>query len=69
MVMQKEHICVSTDTSVSGDKCDQERSRYKDLIIEIQPMWNVKTKVIPVTAGASATVSTSVINYYTGKAW
>ena len=26
--------------------------KYKDLAIEIQPMWNVKTKVIPVIIGA-----------------
>ena len=33
---------------------------YKDLTIEIQcmwMMWNVKTKVIPVTTGATATIS------------
>jgi hypothetical protein len=31
--------------------------KYKDLKIEIQHMWNVKTKVIPVILGATRTIS------------
>jgi hypothetical protein len=36
---------------------------YKDLTIEIQRMWNVKTKVIPVIIGATGTISKSFIKY------
>jgi hypothetical protein len=31
--------------------------KYKYLTIEIQHMWNVKTKVIPVIIGATETIS------------
>jgi hypothetical protein len=37
--------------------------KYKDLTIEIQRMWNVKTAVIPVIIGATGTVSKSVRKY------
>ena len=44
--------------------------KYKNLTIEIQRMWNVKTKVIPVIIGASGTISKSFRKYVsniTGK--
>ena len=31
--------------------------KYKDLTIQTQRMWNVKTKVIPVIIGATGTIS------------
>ena len=37
--------------------------KYKDLTIEIQCMWNVKTKVIPVIIGATGTISNSFRKY------
>ena len=37
--------------------------KYKDLTIEIQHMWNVKTKVISVIIGATGTTSKSFRKY------
>ena len=37
--------------------------KYKDLKIEIQRMWNVKTKVIPLTTGVTGTISKSFRKY------
>jgi hypothetical protein len=34
--------------------------KYKDLTLEIQLMWNVKTKVVPVIIGATETISKTV---------
>ena len=37
--------------------------KYKDLTIEIQRVWNVKTKVIPVIIGATGTISKTFRKY------
>jgi hypothetical protein len=37
--------------------------KYKDLKIEIQRMWNVKTKVISVIIGATGTISKTFRKY------
>jgi hypothetical protein len=37
--------------------------KYKDLTIEIQRTWNVKTGVIPVIIGARGTISKSFRKY------
>jgi hypothetical protein len=60
--------CVLIDVAISGDrnviKKEAEKIlNYKDLTIEIQRMWNVKTKVIPVIIGATGTISESFRNY------
>jgi hypothetical protein len=56
------------DVAIPGDttaiKKETEKSlKYKDLIIEIQRMWNVKAKVTPVIIGATGTISKSFTKY------
>jgi hypothetical protein len=41
--------------------------KYKDLTTEIQHMWNVKTRVIPVIIGATVTISKSFRKYVSNK--
>ena len=36
---------------------------YKDLTIEIQRMWNIKTRVIPVIIGTTGIISKSFRKY------
>jgi hypothetical protein len=36
---------------------------YGDLTVEIQHMWNVKTKVTPVLIGAAGNISKSIRKY------
>jgi len=50
------------DLTISGDRNVIKREaekilKYKDLTIEIQCMWNVKTKVIREIIGATGTIS------------
>jgi len=56
------------DVAISGDKNVIKKEaekilKYKDHTIEIQRMWNVKTKVIPVIIGATGTVSKAFRKY------
>jgi hypothetical protein len=37
--------------------------KYKDLTIQIQHIWNVKTRLIPVIIGATGTISKSFRKY------
>jgi len=56
------------DVAILGDrnvikKQAEKILKYKDLTIEIQRMWNVKTKVITVIIGATRTISKSFRKY------
>jgi len=61
-------IIIIIDVAISGDrnaiKKEAEKIlKYKDIKIEIQRMWNVKTKVIPIIIGATGTISKSFRKY------
>jgi hypothetical protein len=60
--------CMLTDVAISEDRSVIKKEaekilKYKDLTIDIQRMWNVKTKVIPVIIGATGTISKSFREY------
>ena len=56
--------CMLIDVAISGDgnviKKEAEKFlQHKDLTIELQRMWKLKTRVIPVIIGATGTISKS----------
>jgi hypothetical protein len=58
--MKREHVPL-IDVAIPGDRnVIQEEAekilKYTDLTIEIQRMWNVKTRVISVIIGATGTI-------------
>ena len=58
--------CMLIDVALSGDrnviKKEAEKIlNYKDLTIEIQRMWNVKPKMIPVPIGATGAILLAVM--------
>jgi hypothetical protein len=58
------------DVTIPGDRNVIQKEaenilQYKELTIEIQRMWNVKTRVIPVIIGATGTISKSIRKYVT----
>jgi hypothetical protein len=64
----EERTCLLIDVAILGGrnvikKEDEKILKYKGLITEIQCMWNVKTKVMPVVTGATGTVSKSFRKY------
>jgi hypothetical protein len=60
--------CMLINVAISGDrnvikKETEKILKYKDLTIEIQCMWIVKTRAIPVIIGATGTISKSFRKY------
>jgi hypothetical protein len=60
------------DVAISGDRNVIKKEakkilKYKDLTIEIQRMWKVKTRVTPVLIGATGTISKSFRKYISYK--
>jgi hypothetical protein len=56
------HVAISGDRNLI-EKEAEKILKYRNLSIEIQHMWNVKTKVIPVIIGATGTISKSFRKY------
>jgi hypothetical protein len=64
----KKRTCMLINIAISGDRNVIKKEakkilKYKDLTIEMQRMWNIKTNVIPVIIGATGTVSKSFRKY------
>jgi len=55
-------VAISEDRNVIKKETEK-ILKYKDRTIEIQCMWNVKTRVIPVIIGATGTISKSFRKY------
>jgi hypothetical protein len=56
--------CMLIDVAIPADrnvipKEAEKILKYKDLTIEIQRLWNVKTRMIPVIIGPTGTISKS----------
>ena len=56
------HVAISGDRNVIKKEAEK-ILKYEDLTTEIQRMWIVKTKVIPVIIGATGTISKSFRKY------
>jgi hypothetical protein len=61
-------ICMLIDVAILGDRNVIEKEaekilKYKDLTIEIQNMWNIKARGIPVITGTAGTISKSFRKY------
>jgi len=66
----EKRTCMLIDVAIPGyrnviKKEAEKILKYKDLTIEIQRIWNVKTRVIPVIIGATGTISKSFRKYVT----
>ena len=55
-------VAISRDRNVIKKEAEK-ILKYKDLTIETERMWKVKTRVIPVIIGATGTISKAFIKY------
>ena len=65
---KKSKTCILVDMSVPSDnnisiKTTEKLSKYKDLEIEIEKMWNMKTTTVPVIIGALGMIKTGIETY------
>ena len=61
--MKFQVICNNNNNNNNNNKEAEKILKYKDLTIEIQRMWKVKTRVIPVIIGGNGTISKSFRKY------
>ena len=60
--------CTLIDVSIPTDrntsvKTFEKLSKYKELAIEVEKMWKIKTKTVPIIIGALGVVNRNTINY------
>ena len=65
---KKDKICLLIDMTVSLDtntsvKATQKFTKYKELEIEVERMWGLKTTTVPVVMGALGTIKKDMENY------
>ena len=53
---------IPLDTNTSG-KTTEKLTKYKDLEIEVEPMWGLKTTTVPVVLGALGAIKKDIGNY------
>jgi len=56
------HVAISGDRNVIKEKAEK-IFKYKDAIIKVQRIWNVKARVIPLIIGATGTIAKSLRQY------
>ena len=67
VVDKKERICKIIDFAVPGDSRIEEKKKdkiekYQDLGRELQKIWNVKVKIIPLVVGSLGAISKQFCN-------
>jgi hypothetical protein len=63
-------VAIPGDRNVIKKEAEKILNKYNDLIIEVQRMWIVRAKVMPVIIGATGTISKSLrlSEQHTGQA-
>ena len=66
VVDKKDRICKIIDFAVPGDSRIEEKEKnkvekYQDLGRELQKIWNVKVKIIPLVVGSLGAIPNSLV--------
>ena len=61
VVDKKERSCKITDFAVPGDRIEEKEKdkikKYQDLGMELQKIWNVRVKIIPLVLGSLGAIA------------